>query len=92
MEYFNLSEIEGSDRAHDLQHILGYPSYQHIINAISKNLVINCPLLSDDVRCAHAIYGISNAILKREMVRNNPKHIEFKQRIPLQADILKNHI
>ena len=64
MEYFAYAEIDESDRACGLQHLLWWPSDQHLINALSKNLIINCPVLSDDVRRAHAIHGRATAILK----------------------------
>ena len=89
MDYFTRADIEGADRARDLQHLLGWPSDQHLINALSKNLIINLPVLSDDVKHAHAIYGLATAILKGEMVRNKLKRVEFKHRIPVQAEILK---
>ena len=91
MEYFTHAEIEGSYRSRYLQHLLGWPFYQQLINSLSKNLIINCPVLSDDARRSHAIYGLATSIFKWEMARNNPKHIEFKKRIPVQAEILKHH-
>ena len=45
----------------------------------------------DDVRRAHAIYGPASAILKGKMARKNPKHVDFKQRISIQAEILKHY-
>ena len=91
MDYFTRADIEGVERSRDLQHILGWPSNQQLINALSNNFIINCPVLSDDVRCAHAVYGPATTILKGEITRKNPKHVEFKQRIPIQAEILKHH-
>ena len=91
MEYFTRKEVEGVDRAHDLQYILGWPSNQQLITVLSKNFIINCPVLSDDVRCAHAIYVPATAILKGKMARKKPKHIEFKQHIPIQRGIHKYH-
>ena len=57
MKYFTRADIEVSDRALDLQHLLGWLSDKQLINALSKNLIINCPVLSDDVSRAHAIDG-----------------------------------
>ena len=82
MDYFTHVDIEVADRLRDLRHLLGWPSNQQLINCLSKNLIINFLVLPDDVRRAHAIYGPATAILKGGMVRNNPKHVEFKQRIP----------
>ena len=45
MEYFHRAVIEGSNRARYLQHLLRWPSNQQLINALSKNLIINCPVL-----------------------------------------------
>ena len=91
MEYFIRAEIEGLDIARDLQHLLGWPSNKQLINVLSKNLIINCPVLSDDVRHTHAIYGPATAILKGGMVRKKPKHVEFKHRIPIQWSILEHN-
>ena len=91
MEYFTRADIEGSDISRDLQYLLGWLSDKHLINAISKNLIIDCPVLSDDVKHDHAIYGPDTAILKVGMVRKNPKYADFKQRIPIQEEILKHH-
>ena len=57
MKYFTRADIEVSDRALDLQHLLGWLSDKQLINALSKNLIINFPVLSDDVSRAHAIDG-----------------------------------
>ena len=57
MEYFNRADIEGECIAHDLLHLLGWPSDQQFINTLSKNLIINYPVLLDDARHVHAIYG-----------------------------------
>ena len=64
MDYFTRAEIEGSDRARDLQHLLIWPSDQQLVNSTSKNFIINFPVLSDGVRRAHAIYGPATSILK----------------------------
>ena len=84
MEYFTPAYIEVADRSCDIQHLLGWLPSRQLINALSKNLIINWPVLSDDMRCAHAIYGPDTDILKGKTTRKNPKHIEFKQRIPIQ--------
>ena len=91
MEYFTREDIEGASRAPDMQHILGWPSNQQLIKALTKDLIINCPVLSDDVRRAFAIYGPASDILKGEMARENLKHVEFKQRITIQAEIMKHY-
>ena len=48
MEYFTCADIEGADRDHDLLHIIGWTSDQHLINVLNKNLIINCTVLSYD--------------------------------------------
>ena len=39
---------------------------------------------------AHTIYGPATATIKGKIARKKPKHIEFKQRIPIQPEILKH--
>ena len=91
MDYFTTSDIEGEYIAHKLKHLLGWPSNQQLVNDLSKNLIISCPVLSDDVRRAYAIYGPATTILKGKMMRKQPTHIEFKQHIPIQVEILKHY-
>ena len=85
LDYFTRAEIEVSYRSRDLKHLIVWPSNKQLIKALSKNMIINCPVLSDDVRRSHAIYGPATYILKGEMVRKKPKHIDFKQHISIQA-------
>ena len=73
MDYFNRKYIEVAYRAHDLQHLLRWLSDQHLKNALSKNLIMNFPVLLDDMRHSHDIYGPATDILKEVMVRKNPK-------------------
>ena len=91
MGYFTCADIEGPDRARDLQHLLVWPYNQQPFKYLSNNLIIKCPVLSNDMICAHAIYGPATVILKGEMVRKKPKHVEFKKIIPIQEEILKHH-
>ena len=70
MEYFTHADIEGANISRDLQHLLGCPSNQQLINTLSKKLIINCPVLLYDVRRYHVIYGPATAILKGKMVRH----------------------
>ena len=67
MEYFTHIDIKGSDWAHDLQHLLGWPSDKQLINDPCKNLILNCPVLLGGVRHAHAIYGPATAILNEKI-------------------------
>ena len=62
MEYFTHADIEGANISHDLKHLLGWPYYQKLINTLNKNLIINCPVLPDDVRRYHVIYGLATDI------------------------------
>ena len=75
MEYFTCACIEGEDRARDLQHLLGWSLDQQVINAQSKNFIINFLVLSDGVRRDHAIYGPATTILKKKMMRKKTKNI-----------------
>ena len=45
MEYFNHAEIEGLHRARDLQYLPGCPSDKQLINYLSMNPIIHCPVL-----------------------------------------------
>ena len=75
MECFTRADIEVSDRARDLQHLLVWLSDHQLIKSLSMNLIINFQFLSDYVRLDHVIYGPVTDILKDKMVRKNPKHI-----------------
>ena len=71
-EYFIRNEIEGADKARDLQHHLDWPADQYLIEQIKNNRITNCPITT-------AIYGKAIPILKGKMVRKTPKHIETKE-------------
>ena len=64
MEYFTRADIEVADRARELQHLQGWISDQQFINALSKNLIINCTVILDDLKRAHASYKPATNILK----------------------------
>ena len=59
-------------------------SNQQLINVLNNNLIINCPVLSDEVGRARAIYVLVTAILKGKLARKKTDHIEFKQHPPIQ--------
>ena len=64
MEYFTRADIEVADRARELQHLQGWRSDKQFINSLSNNLIINCTVLLDDMKRAHASYKPATNILK----------------------------
>ena len=86
-EYFTRHEIEGADRARDLQQYLDWPADQYIIEQLQHNRITNCPVTPDDVKRATAIYGKAIPILKGKLVRKTPKHIETTERIPIHPEL-----
>ena len=90
-KYFTRNEIEGADRARDLQQHLDWPPDQYIIDQLQHNQITNCPVTPDDVKRATEIYGKAIPILKGKMVRKTPKHIETKERVPIHPEIFKLH-
>ena len=89
--YFTRKEIEGADKARLLQAKLGWPSTADLKRYINNNLIINCPITSDDIARADAIYGPQIPLLKGKTVRQRPEHINNVPRVPLPNDILQHH-
>jgi len=73
-EYFTRVEIEGADKAHDLQHILDRPSDQALITDLQGNQILNCHITADDMCRAVAIYGPAVPILAGKMVRRHKQY------------------
>jgi hypothetical protein len=44
-------------KVHELQNIIGKPSTQDLIKYIDKNMMLNCPIISQDILRADDIFG-----------------------------------
>ena len=84
-------EIEGVDRACDLQGKFGWPSIQYYQNIITNNQIINTKVTFGDINRAEYIYGPRVAILKEKMLRKIPQCVQNVPRVQLPSPILDHH-
>lgn len=61
---YTRQQVEYADRVQALHHKLGRPSIRKFTSIISKNLLLNCPYSTDDVKRAKDIYGADVGFLK----------------------------
>ena len=88
--YFKKSDIEGADRARELQSVLGWPSDTTFKKIIENNQVNNCKVTADDITRARTIYGPAMPLLQGKMVRKTPSRVTA-QPLQLPAPILRNY-
>ena len=62
-------EVEGADRARTLYRQLGRPSQRDFLDALTNNVIRNCPVTPEDARRALKIYGPDPATLKGKTVK-----------------------
>ena len=61
---YSARQISDAKRARELYSKVGFPSNPDFKNLIKNNMIINCPVTSDDVDRANKIYGPSIATMK----------------------------
>ena len=66
---FSPREVEGADRARTLYRQLGRPSQRDFLDALTNNVIRNCPVTPEDARRALKIYGPDPATLKGKTVK-----------------------
>ena len=53
-------------------HLLGFPSERDFKNMVRPNMIVNCPVIFDDVKNAKLIFGPDITSLKGKLVRRKP--------------------
>ena len=81
--YFTRQEIKGADTSRKLQEYLHFPGTTTYKNYVSSNLLNNCPITTDDVSRAEAIYGPPVPYLKGHTIRRKPQAHDKIEKIPL---------
>ena len=57
-------EIRGSKMSMEHQKRIGQPSYNYFVTMIENNLIRDCPITTQDIKCAIEIYGKDPTTLK----------------------------
>jgi hypothetical protein len=89
-EFFTSNEIQGANRAREMQQIIGWPSTTTFKKIIQKNLVCNSTITIDDINRAELLYGTATPLLQGKMTRVHPPQVKIK-RIPLPLPIATHH-
>jgi hypothetical protein len=71
-EGFSKRQLEQAKAARDFQAKDGYPSTLDLKSIIQSNLIVNCPITTEDIDRAENIYGPSVPILKGKTTRQTP--------------------
>ena len=71
-EGYSKRQIKDAQEARDLCAKVGYPSPQDFQNMISENMILNCPVIVEDVIRADKFYGRDIHSLKGKTTRTHP--------------------
>ena len=88
---FHIREIKVADKAIILKQLVGWPSTQTLKESIQNNQIRNCPITSDDISRAEAIYGHQIPIIQFKAIRRIPEHHKTNPRILLPPIMAKHH-
>ena len=88
---FTPREIEGADKARALYRRLGYPAQKHFEHMLLNNFIHNCPVTTEDAKCALAIYGPSVPALKGKTVRKKSHHVPTLQPVSIPSTIIESN-
>ena len=93
MELFNKKAISKADESLNIQEYIGWPGTETYKSYINDSHINNCPVTSDDVRRARAIYGEPTPLLQGRMTRIKPitaPTVTREVREVLKPEFLKN--
>ena len=82
---FSAYDVANARKARNLQRIIGRPSTKDFLRYVKNNLIPNCPVTTQDILTAEAIWGPDIGSLKGKTVRRKPMPIRITGTdIPLQ--------
>jgi len=84
-------ELKGADQARKLYRMLNHPSEEDFAYYLDNNLVLNCPLTSDDAKRALAIYGPEVSTLKGKTTKKQNKGIPNFNPVKIPAPIIAKY-
>ena len=67
--YFAKEEIEGAEEACRLQQHIGWPSTTTFKKIVAQNMLCNCPITTNDIDRAEAIFGKPKPLCKGKMTQ-----------------------
>ena len=89
-ELFNKKAISKADESLNIQEYIGWPGTETYKSYINDSHINNCPITSDDVRRARAIYGEPTPLLQGRMTRIKPIKAPTVTQEVLKPEFLKN--
>ncbi len=87
---FTKKQIQHPQEARRLMLMTGVPLEWNFQSMVCLNQLKNCPIMHDDVKITHAIYGCDLANTRGKMVRRKPDHVETDY-VEIPTDILTFH-
>ena len=74
-EGYRKRQIKDAQEARDLYAKVGYPSHRDFQKLISENMILNCPVIVEDVIPADTFYGRDIHSLKGKTTRTWPTRL-----------------
>ena len=88
---FSRRDIDNADKVRTLQQRLGWLSTADLKHHLAANLLLNCPLTTNDIDRADMIYGLQVPMLRGKMVRQTQKEFTSVLWTKIPSLLLKNY-
>jgi hypothetical protein len=83
-------QLKGAEKARELYAAVGYPSSRDFRYAVQMKQIADCPITTEDIDVAQAVWGKSIAALKGKTTRRKPKPV-VSSLIQVPRELLKLH-
>lgn len=90
MEGFYEQQITKAKKARDLYAMVGYPTIRDFKAMIKNNMLLNCPVTTDDIDNSVKIFGPDIHMLKGKTVRKQPISVKVDY-IKIPKEIQRIH-
>ena len=84
-EGYTKKQVEGTIKACHLQTMLGHPSRKVFKGMVHTNLIVNCPVIPQDISHAHQLFGENLAGLRGKQSEKKPEQaLAILSRAPIR--------
>jgi len=88
-EGFTDRQIKRAERARELYHCVGAPTWRNFKYMLRQNLLKNCPVTVEDINIAEKIFGPDTSTLKGKSTRRKPK-VVVDDYIEIPPELIEN--
>ena len=87
---FTQREYDRALQARKLMHIVGAPTFENFKSMLQQNIIINCPITTQDITNEEKIFGKDVSSLKGKSTRPKPTTV-IDDYVDIPRDIVENH-